>query len=323
VRTSYDRFFAAASVWAVTGLFLDGWAHRHRPELESFITPWHGVLYSGFLVALIAVALEWRSHGLAVGGLPHRRQTWAGLMLVILGGGVDAVWHTALGIETSLDALVSPPHLVLLVGAVVALSSPIRRAWFESPTRFGAIEAVSLACTSAVVAFFFQYVSPFSRGAAEAVWDVYDPDLAESFHIVGFLAFLVFTTLIFSPLLYLRQRFDLPPGVVAVQLAVIALAMTGLDEFDNWRLLLAVLPAIAVGEVTRGMLATRATAMQVRGWPVLVTVVLWSGHLLMLDATDEVRWPIELWLGAIVMSALLAAALSLLALPPQQGRDGG
>ncbi|MFT7649763.1 MAG: hypothetical protein ACI8Y4_004527 [Candidatus Poriferisodalaceae bacterium] len=323
MKSAYDRFFAIASIWAVSGLFLDGWAHRHRPELESFFTPWHAVLYSGFFAAVIAIVMEWRASGFPSGGLAHRRQTFVGLALVVLGGAADSIWHTALGIETSLDALVSPPHMVLLVGAVLALSSPIRRGWFESATRFGPTEIVSLACSTAVVAFFFQYVSPFSRGAVAAVWETYDPDLAESVHIVGFLAFLIFTVLLVAPLLYLRQRFDLPPGVMTVHFVALAVAMTGLDEFDNWRLMLSVIPAVAVGEITRGMLDSRAKSGQVRGWPVLVIVVLWSGHLLMLDATDEVKWPVELWLGAVVMSGLLAWTLSLIALPPQQGRDGG
>ena len=38
--------FTVFSLWAVTGLFLDGWSHNHhRPE--TFFTPWHAVLYSG------------------------------------------------------------------------------------------------------------------------------------------------------------------------------------------------------------------------------------------------------------------------------------
>src|SRR3954454_17656101 len=57
-----DLFVALATLWLAGGLFLDGWAHSHVPTLETFFTPWHGVLYSGYAVlalTLIPTAL-WR-----------------------------------------------------------------------------------------------------------------------------------------------------------------------------------------------------------------------------------------------------------------------
>ena len=35
--------------WFMAGILLDGWAHRHIPQLETFFTPWHAVLNSGYL----------------------------------------------------------------------------------------------------------------------------------------------------------------------------------------------------------------------------------------------------------------------------------
>ena len=35
---------ALSSVWTVTGLTLDGWAHTHELP-DTFFTPWHGVIY--------------------------------------------------------------------------------------------------------------------------------------------------------------------------------------------------------------------------------------------------------------------------------------
>jgi hypothetical protein len=46
----YDWAVVALSVWFLGGLVLDGWAHNHIPELESFFTPWHAVFYSRFLM---------------------------------------------------------------------------------------------------------------------------------------------------------------------------------------------------------------------------------------------------------------------------------
>lgn len=38
-------------IWMIIGLFLDGWS-RNQDKPETFFTPWHGVLYSGFGAAI-------------------------------------------------------------------------------------------------------------------------------------------------------------------------------------------------------------------------------------------------------------------------------
>ena len=40
-------------IWLILGLFTDGWAHLNLPGLETFFTPWHGVLYSGFVAGAL------------------------------------------------------------------------------------------------------------------------------------------------------------------------------------------------------------------------------------------------------------------------------
>lgn len=48
-----DQLLAALfGLWMIVGLFIDGWAHDNQKP-ESFFTPWHGVLYSGFTVAAV------------------------------------------------------------------------------------------------------------------------------------------------------------------------------------------------------------------------------------------------------------------------------
>src|SRR5688572_33477037 len=96
-----SRFDWAATVLSLTflgGLFLDGWAHTHGRVDETFLTPWHAVLYSGYLALAgllagragrgIARGSSWRSalpdgYGLAL----------AGAALWVIGGPLDAAWH--------------------------------------------------------------------------------------------------------------------------------------------------------------------------------------------------------------------------------------
>src|SRR5437667_7272347 len=59
--TSGDRFdwiMVVVSVWWLGGLFIDGWAHSNIPQLETFFTPWHAVLYSGYLAVAITLIVK-------------------------------------------------------------------------------------------------------------------------------------------------------------------------------------------------------------------------------------------------------------------------
>src|SRR5687768_12755552 len=39
----------ALGTWMLTGLYFDGWAHRNLDLKDSITTPYHAILYSGFL----------------------------------------------------------------------------------------------------------------------------------------------------------------------------------------------------------------------------------------------------------------------------------
>jgi hypothetical protein len=153
----------ALSFWMISGVFVDGWAHLNvAGTKETFFTPWHGVLYSGF-VGLAA----WITFPALKGRRGNLRETipfgyglgLVGLGIFMLGGIGDAAWHTLLGIETGIDALLSPTHLLLLTGGLLALTSPLRAAWLEvdtpSPSLLELLPALlSVTLTAAISAFF-------------------------------------------------------------------------------------------------------------------------------------------------------------------------
>src|SRR5262249_30500996 len=53
----FDWLMASLGAWLLGGLYLDGWAHIHLPGLETFFTPWHAVLYSGYLASVVALVV--------------------------------------------------------------------------------------------------------------------------------------------------------------------------------------------------------------------------------------------------------------------------
>jgi len=126
----FDWMVIALSSWFVGGLFLDGWAHTHGKVDTSFFTPWHGVLYSGHLATLLYLGWQWsRQRTLPAGyGL-----SLAGALLFVVGGVGDFIWHELFGIERSIEALLSPTHLLLALGLAL---EPMARPADQPPGRY-------------------------------------------------------------------------------------------------------------------------------------------------------------------------------------------
>lgn len=174
-RARRDTMVALAGLALIGGLYLDGWAHIHVPELETFLTPWHAILYSGFLLLSLAISLPvlfcrlrnltWRAAlpiGYGLGLL--------GIALFSLGGLTDLGWHSIFGVEADSEALLSPPLLLLAIGAGLMLTTPLRAAWRrpEASQHWSSWFAPLLSATLllALLGFFTSYVHPFTYVAA-------------------------------------------------------------------------------------------------------------------------------------------------------------
>lgn len=166
----FDWIAVVLSAWLVGGIYLDGWAHNHLPQLETFFTPWHGVLYSGFLAVFAFLTYTLLTNRRR--GLPWRQAlppgydlSLAGALVFWAAGAGDLVWHQLFGIEVSVEALLSPTHLLLALGAVLMVSGPLRAAW-RRPGALprdpaGALPALlSLTFTLAILAFMTQFAHP-------------------------------------------------------------------------------------------------------------------------------------------------------------------
>ncbi len=161
----YDLVVMLLALWMVGGVFIDGWAHINLPATkESFFTPWHGVLYSGFAAVsawMAAPIMRDRSRTLVQRVRPGYGLGFVGLVVFGAGGIGDALWHEVFGIEVGIDALLSPTHLMLLTGGLLVLTSPLRAAWHgdETAPRLSTFlpALLSVILTTALLAFFFAY----------------------------------------------------------------------------------------------------------------------------------------------------------------------
>ena len=304
-----------AGLWVVLGVFVDGWAHLNRPGLETFFTPWHALLYSG-AAALFGWLLLPRSDVTR----RDRQWAWAAAGIFALGGAGDLLWHVAFGVETGLSALVSPTHLLLLLGGLIGLTAPLRESRNQQLIGvrglFPVVAAVALA--AALSAFFLLYLSPFTTDALTLPVTAIPEgapghEEAEAPAVAGLAAYLVSTAVIVVPILALRSRGWLPFGTITLLLTVVASLSTGVTEFEQ--------PAAPVAALLAGLLADVVVRAS-RGLPGLtrapligaaVPLFLWTGQLTALALTAGVRWPAELILGVVVLSTMLGAALGLIA----------
>ena len=304
-----------AGAWVVVGVFVDGWAHFNRPGLETFFTPWHALLYSG-----AAVLFGWLL--LPTAKVAHRDRVWAVAAAAIftVGGLGDLLWHQAFGVESGLSALVSPTHLLLLLGGLIGLTAPLRETRGHRLDGLKAVLPVLGAVTlaAALGAFFLLYLSPFAADAPTvAVTAIPEGapghEEAEGPAVTGLAAYLVSTVIIVLPLLGLRLRGLLPFGTITVMVTTIAVLSAGVTEFEQ--------PAAPVAALTAGLAAdliVRAGRRlpepgQLLLLGAVVPALLWSAQLGALAITAGVRWPAELVIGVLVLSTMFGTALGLLA----------
>lgn len=309
----HDAVAAVIGAWSVVGLMLDGRAHE-TDAVESFFTPWHAVLYSGVAAALLALgASAARSRRIVDEG---RLAVPVGYGLAAVGAGVmafagaaDMIWHMIFGIEADLAALLSPTHLLLLVGGLLLLSAPARAAWLRggplTDWRVLWPAIVSATLTATTVGFFVEFASPFHDAGVLA--DRGDHGGAE----LGIAGVLITTVLLTGTLSVLMQRFgQLPFGAATlVFTGVVAL----LSLAANFAVAGAMAAAVLGGLAADGILRRAARGRQLPLAIGLVPVPFWAGFYAVAAVTERLTWDVELWSGSIVLSALAAYGVALLA----------
>ncbi len=322
-----DLLTVVFGVWMLIGLFLDGWAHNEqRPD--GFFTPWHLILYTGFAGAA-AVTLRdamlrsprsaWRDRLGAVD-----RVALTGLGLFACGAAGDLVWHETIGVETNIAALLSPTHLLLMIGGVLVLSGPFRRVWRDPlppiSLRSSLPALISLSLAIGVLIFFTAYASPFGRttvatfeSVATHLHEFSRPDGAafEQVREMWALTTILFTTLVVVlPALALIRRWSPPRGSMMVLFVAIGIFQAGTSEFSRSPLTLALVAAGVVGEIA----VTRRADAWVLG--AVIPAGLWSTYMLLVAIVYDLRWSPELWVGSIVLSSAFGAIIGLIVMPP-------
>ncbi len=339
--------FVALSAWMILGIFVDGWAHTHGQTDSSFFTPWHAMLYSGFLVfsmALASVALyNWR-RGYAIAYLLPQgyRLSLIGSAIFMIGGIGDMAWHSVFGVEADVEALYSPTHLLLTVGGLLIASG----AWRAPKATSGPLSLqlpmlLSLTLTLSLFTFFLQTAHPLAnlwgvRGGQQATLNLEPMPLqstADHTHDhrrlteaqrwereLGMTGIILDSALTTGVLLLLLRRkpargaFTLVIGLNAVLMGVLY-DVAGYPVAFVIARILAGLVADTVYAVWRAQ-TTQGSFMRNFVFVVVAAMVaLYFGTAALMSGF---AWSIHLWAGSIVISGITAWLMGYIAAPATQ-----
>jgi len=305
--------------WLMGGAYLDAWAHRHLARLETFFTPWHAVLYSGMFAVLLFLGIS-ALRNQARGHSPSQvlpsgyGLSLVGCVLFGIGGVIDMFWHLRFGIEVSLAALVSPPHLLLMFALGLIVTGPLRAAWRRPGIRAPVTAVLSASLLLSMFTFFDQFDQPLVNpwAATQAA----SPSTIPYMQQLGILGIMVQTALLMGVILYLLSRFTLPFGSLTLLVGLNGAMLGSLQQHFE------LIPVAVVGGLLADLVVLwlrpgpqRVTALRVASFvgPIGVS----SLYLLVVELTRGIGWPITLWLGSILVSGAIGFLLSCLAVHPQ------
>ena len=307
--------------WLMIGIFVDGWAHTHLGRtLETFFTPWHAIFYSGFLATALWIGWLGRQgllqgrRGLAA--FPDGYELGAiGVGIFALGGLGDLTWHTLFGIEVGIDALLSPTHLLLFLGAELLVLSPLVACWRAPTSRRAAPGLMWPAVLSMTAALSF---ASFMHMYAWALVDL--PNASDYDGARSLLASTLLTGLMLAaPVLLLVRRWQLPFGAVGLTYLLNTALMRGMTTG------LGTLPIILALALLAGLVAdlliawwrpSPARPLAYRSFAVVLPLLVWGPFFAGAQETNAFGISLELWTGACVMAALGGLVLSALIVPP-------
>jgi hypothetical protein len=325
----FDWPAALLGLWLMLGMFLDGFAHHNLPEsLETFFTPWHGILYSGFL-ALAGFILFHQFRNMRNGyhwnwALPAGHSlALIGVAAFALGGVGDLVWHTVFGIEEGVEALLSPTHLLLAGGGLLLISGPFRAALrrFTGVTKPGWKNLIPALLSAlaflSVLTFFTEYANTLASPERVAE-NPFVGGLAEFVHYqtaLGVVGVLIPTALVMGLILVIVRRWTLPTGALALIVSGNGLLMALFHYHET-----AAYPQTLIPILSGGLIAELAYAWlkpsagrenALRAFAFVTPLAQSALFLATLILTSGVWWSIHMWAGVPFMAGVVGLLTSL------------
>lgn len=323
----YDVVVTVFSLWMVGGTWLDGWGHHHGAT-ESFFTPYHAALYSGFLclaVTLIGYPM-WKLRKGIRSAMPGYGVAVAGTWLFLVGGFGDMFWHEIFGVEGDVEAFISPPHMALFIGGTMMVLGPVaalRHHGIPTGWRDGWPAVLSVASAIGLIQFATEhanalllpipagdtmvYAGPFGPAGYS-----FTPEVGVAY---GLSAIMVQTLLISATIVVLMSRLNAPFGAITISLVLgVGHSLVIHDEF-------ALLSVLAIAGLVGDALLTWAPRLPLWVVPTVVPATLYSAWLVALAATYGLNWNAHLVSGAVATATATGLVVGLLSVAHGQSAE--
>jgi len=300
-----EAAYMLCGLWMIIGLYVDGWSHQaNKPE--TFFTPWHALLYSGFGAA-IAYSAYMGLRDAKVGIPPavgDDRITSLGVALFATGAVGDFLWHTLVGIEVDIEGLISPTHLMLMIGGLLMVTLPVRSALrSDEPAGLPVFASVTLAL--GVAAFFLMYLMPWDNHHVFESTYLPDSDISNLRVAVGMASVIITTALLIGAMAWTARRWKLPMGTATIAFTLVAV---GVASQSGYEVVLSILAGTIAG------FAFDVLLRDGRSLPVVGAVsgaLLWASFFALHHAEHGIGWSPSLWVGAIVFAGLTGLAMGV------------
>ncbi len=344
----FDWIMIVVCVWWLSGLFIDGWAHSNIPRLETFFTPWHAVLYSGYLAVAITLITKiitnlqqsaandntdgttpslmtlmkdsLRGAGLLQAIPVGYALSLQGIVIFAISGIGDMTWHTVFGIERGTEALLSPTHIALALGVGLVFSSPLRAAWNRSVSipswRQLGPAILSLTFTFSLLTFLTAYAYPLIN-----LWPIWQ---SKDSATRGITNILLQTGITMSFVLLLLRRWRLPLGTFTFMFALNGALMT---VFNTEAVVISIPTAFLGGLVTDliywRLQPAEEQPTRVRLFAFVVPAIFYSLYFIDLAIMGPIFlhsgiiWTVPFWTGAPVVAGITGFLLSYVMIPPK------
>jgi hypothetical protein len=318
----FDWAIIAVSTWLVLGGYSDAWAHNHVPSLETFFTPWHGVLYAGLLVTIIFLVgayIRNRRRGYSWNNAlpPGYGLSLIGVAFFAIGGVGDLIWHTLFGIELNIDGALSPTHLLLTSSLVLIVSGPYRAAWHRSNggLKQGLLQSLpmllSLTYMLSIITLIAQIAHPFVN-----LWPSFSQQDPFTIQALAVVSILLQTIILMGLVLLTIRRWTLPFGFFTL-LLTLNITLLSFMQDTYVLIIVAVLGGLCTDALYAWLKPSVTRPADVRLFAFIMPVVLYLLYFLALKLTTGVNWTIHLWLGTTFVAGIAGFLLSFLLVPPE------
>jgi len=306
--------FLGACFWLVLGISLDAWSHNHF-RLETFWTPWHGVLYSGLFATAFVLPGAMLLNRLK--GTFWREAIPAGYEISVLGilgsfiGGVgDMTWHLMFGIEQNIDAAFSPTHIALMLFFGFVIVGPFHALYVGKARSSQVLLLLSYALLLTYWSLISQETSPYTF-----LWLVNTPKTSGTGQTLAVASYILQGGFLAGLTMYLIRRWKPFFGFFFLALTISATPLAAMQ--NNYIVIpIGALAGLLIDCAYRLIHPSLASVSRFRLFIASVPGIWLLTYTLVVCALYGTVWSTHLLIGSIVVTSIISWLLSGLMFPP-------